>query len=423
MDYPFKTKFYVSRNMTADQCYTQRVNITSVASDWFTWKTANSTLSIQGAAPYTSRFTGYNGYSWSVEQLSNSYTDKCETKWVLPALMNAAATPSDYSYALGGVAVGASALGTPFDPTHYTFFTTFGDYENVFRPGDVSATMCLPVLAGNPVSCSRSVPGSKLEMNQTVLSVQTPRCNITSPPLLSNPKNAPGAVVAGACTGDEAAVGTATVVIGATSEYAWILAEAFTGTEGEDPDSADGQIIVCDVDVREAVQFRQVTITRLGTSLWTSGFSNPSQKAAYSIAGDDEHVCVARDPGGNEIPISAFLPDTALATAAGASWQLLAENRDVQGYLDTLFDATQAADGMTIQDTLRAASGIALGMYWGRSKSATDVLVDEAVEIAGGMRGRLRVRIGSGELWALLYCIPPVFSATVLLCLLWKSKT
>ncbi|KAH8901307.1 hypothetical protein GQ53DRAFT_835162 [Thozetella sp. PMI_491] len=416
VDRPFQTSLYVSRNMSADQCYTQRTNMTSVSSDWFNWKTSNSALSIQGS-PYSTTWPGYNGAHYSSDDaLSQAIKDKCETKWVLPTIMNSDATPEGAAYALGGVAVEWSAQGTPFNALRYSFSTTFGQPRTglTFDANDASATICLPVLASNPVVCKRWPPGSQLKYNQTVLTAITPDCNITSPQLQSNPANYPGAVVAGACTQDRQ-VGTATIVIGATQAYAWILAQCFTGLEWEDPTTADEEIITCSVDVRSAVQFRQVTIERLGYEF----NEDRNNMVSFNIAGDKESVCVARDPDNNVIDIEAFIPDTALATAAAASWSLLAENRNIQGYLETLFEST-AGRGYPLEDILGVASGVALGVYWGRSYQATDIL--EPIVIAGGVRSITLVRIGSGDLWALLYAIPPVLTACFILCLLWASK-
>jgi len=60
------------------------------------------------------------------------------------------------------------------------------------------------------------------------------------------------------------------------------------------------------------------------------------------------------------------MTDTALATAASASWSLLAENRLLDGYLDTMVRVA-ANSNQRLDDVLGVASGVALGIYWQRS--------------------------------------------------------
>ena len=116
--------------------------------------------------------------------------------------------------------------------------------------------------------------------------------------------------------------------------------------------------------------------------------------------------------------------------AAAASWQLLAENRLDDGYLDTMVRTARLDIGLVrgvgqhypkpLEGILGVASGIALGMYWGRDESNPDTL--DPIKIVGGRRYRVHVRIGSGEAWAIVYCIPPIFSACLIIYLWWASR-
>jgi hypothetical protein len=351
--------------------------------------------------------------------------DKCETKWVLPTLMNFAASPDRFAYALAGVSVGYSARGVPFDPYWYNFANTFGrNAEFGTGPTDEAATICLPVLVNNPVSCNvwsneDSPIGSKFTFttDPAGISVNSDGCTINSPPLQVDPWLDPGASVAGACT-DGHEVGTATIVIGSSRHYSEMLTALVNGSY----DYSTQAVASCAVDVRSAIGFRSITLSRLKSEATDLTNEEAQIKAAFTITGDTESTCVPVDRDGNELMLSDVLLDTALATAAAASWQLLAENRLVDGFLETIIGVgtTLAPSGITtLEDILGTATGIALGMYWGRA-DASDIL--DPVVIAGGVLSSMQLRVGPGELWAIVYCVPPLFSAFLLLYLLWTLK-
>ncbi|KAI1266012.1 hypothetical protein F5Y18DRAFT_435456 [Xylariaceae sp. FL1019] len=423
-DYSISADLYPVRNMTYDRCYTPNSdNVTSIASQWFNWTTSSGNFVIQGSS-----YVMDSGFSED-----GSFLDRCETKWILPTLMNYQSTPGDYAYSLGGTAVHSSALGVPFNSNSYTFGDIFagnrgvGGNANAHMLGvdDQFSTMCMPVLAYNPVTCTLREDSAAFNIlvDENSLTISNSEgCIITSPTLQVDPSRYPGATVAGACTqGHE--LGTATILIGSTRNHAELLSWVM-GQEDTYPDLAAVQ---CSIDVRSVVEFRQVNITRPGHEVTVLDIDDGLGKVTFLVRGDDSTTCIPRDENGNPIDISVFLPDTALATAAAASWELLAENRFDDGFLDTIIRATDQRSHYVpkkegtvtkLEGVLGTATGVALGMYWGRYEVNWDVSSHEGVTLSGGIRRVKRVRVGPGELWAIVYVIPPLFSAGLLLYLL-----
>jgi hypothetical protein len=122
-----------------------------------------------------------------------------------------------------------------------------------------------------------------------------------------------------------------------------------------------------------------------------------------------------------EINLRQILTDTALATAAGASWPLLNENKYLDGWLETLYTLCSNSPFVFnnsrngIEDILGLASGIALGFFWGNVYDSEVYIENGVIEFAG-------VRVGPGKWWAIFYVVPSLFSALVLAILLRRTR-
>jgi hypothetical protein len=132
-----------------------------------------------------------------------------------------------------------------------------------------------------------------------------------------------------------------------------------------------------------------------------------------------------------------------LATGGSAAWQLLTENQYSDGRLSTLMNNAnnvQPFIGQTfansqnfLEDCLGQASAIALGLFWGYSSmlqiggpigsQSTPINPnDSEVYIVNGNASLEGVRVGSGSRIALLYILPEVFAAGLLIWLLFITR-
>jgi len=141
-------------------------------------------------------------------------------------MLNYPFTPQGYAYTFSGISVRLSARGIPYDVQAANFAGSWNLFGGrTFYDSVESATACLPVLTGSPTTCRIELDSKSLVVKdaQRTISATGNGCTIESPTLQVDPLAWPGATVAGACT-DGHAVGMATIVIGATNQYAQILA-------------------------------------------------------------------------------------------------------------------------------------------------------------------------------------------------------
>lgn len=123
--------------------------------------------------------------------------------------------------------------------------------------------------------------------------------------------------------------------MGSVNRHASMLASAMNDTSF-DP-SQTSYAVACSVDIGPSVSYRQLNYSRASSSDWDG-----QNEAAYRVTGGSTSC---QSPLG----IQAILTNTTLASAATGSWQLLAENRYLDGWWSTLYYYTQVV-GLRIPD-------------------------------------------------------------------------
>ncbi|KAF8849772.1 hypothetical protein BDZ45DRAFT_809702 [Acephala macrosclerotiorum] len=399
-------KTIISTQSTFDDPSLQcRVLDSNASSSIFSWKLANgSTLAV-----------GQN----------TSEVWYCEPQSVKDVFSNTLRTSlftaADYAYVLGGVPVHQSAVGVPVG-LGYDMTPTFG--VGIWRT-QLShlqwSRNCLPVLSQNPVQCEVS---GNATVSSNAVTVNAGGCTVSTPIYAVDPITE-GVTAAGACTeGHE--VGTATIVIGSANSHANTLAGIMNGPEWNT--SVETYAVACSVDIAPSIAFRSVRYESIG--IYDEALSHGTS-SAYHIIGDIDGDCEPRSakyydastPSGpvGILNSSRLLTETALATAASASWPLLTEGSYSDGSLETLFNIfnLRGTSGFNnsrnpVEDALGLASAIALGFFWETYQPDLE-FEDGVVEFTG-------VRVGPGKWWAIFYTLPSLFSAAVLMVLIWKTR-
>lgn len=188
-------------------------------------------------------------------------------------------------------------------------------------------------------------------------------------------------------------------------------------------------VVACSVDIAPAVSVRLLNYSRTDTE----SFDYADSPAEFTIAGDNLSTCqplqcvgdgpvdvVCKQPWN----ISQFLTDTALATGAAASLELLTERQYVDGWWPTLYYFTWNNDESTtwnnsrntFEDGLGLASAIALGMYWGSQMPGSIGIAPAGNTSVNG------VRVGPGSWWAAFYVLPSAFSIVLLTYLFVRTR-
>ncbi|KAN0099208.1 hypothetical protein V8E51_012983 [Hyaloscypha variabilis] len=401
-----------------------------------------------------------SGFIWRLSNGSyispnTSYTPDCEIQNVLPAFWNVRYTPAGDAYWMGGVPVGPLAAGAPVAMDD-GFDSSFGLSGPVGAVGDQLGLLmssstasfnwisqCFPVVATNPVSCRQS---GVVTVNGSTVSVEADGCTVSkSFPNLNTTKDA--ATVAGVCTASSPNIGTSTIVIGSINAYAFDLNDAVE--TGQFLRSAqDGLItlsVACTIDIAPSLEFRLLNYSRFipqDIPDFASGTNNPGGAGyAFHVTASGNY-CTPISPQG-PVNISKFLTPSMLATGGSAAWQLLTENQYSDGRLSTLmnnannvqpFIGQTFADSQNfLEDCLGQASAIALGLFWGYSSmlqiggpigsQSTPINPnDSEVYIVNGNASLEGVRVGSGSRIALLYILPEVFAAGLLIRLLFITR-
>jgi hypothetical protein len=312
---------------------------------------------------------------------------------------------------------------------------------------------CLPVLKTNPVRCYAR---GQIHVDDTNrLRVSDGQCTVTQNLAVRPGKD--NAIVKGACTRDHA-LGTATIVFGATNrvvsfqnatygtpEYVTSedFADVLAAAANSDHFTSDTTFAAaCEVDFTQVVEYRMLNYSR------ADGFGKQESIGTYSVhfkelrANDgygyqvqaiSNSSCDMRGSSEMPIPLTNFLTDAALATAAGATWPLLAENMFFDGWFDTIayvvsqlnsYNASGEEGSLrrptfsdstnNLEDALGLATAITIGLFWGGGVTSTRGYM----LTARGAQAYLRVRLGPNSLWGLLYLMPPLFAIGILIYLL-----
>jgi len=325
------------------------------------------------------------------------------------------------AYAIGGVTVDPTAVGVPFD-LHTGLTNIFGaGLSSELQDQLQWSENCLPVLNSNPVQC---MAAGNVSIGQNEVTVSAGDCTVTTPIYSVDPQTQ-GASASGVCTQGQD-IGKATIVIGSVNDHAVLLAQ-FMMDDDSFSSSQDQYSVLCSVDIRPTIGLRKVIYQQLDA---TADASNSGTASGFYIIGDPSLGCnpvaIPWPSGSNSssLPLSAFLTNTALATGASASWNWLNEGRYQDGWLAGLFNSRTWAGGSydgqvfnnsknPLEDTLGAASAVALGSFWGGS-------VGYQFRVVSGISQFNGLRIGPGIPWAVVYALPSLFTAGLLIYLIRK---
>jgi hypothetical protein len=422
----------------------------------------HTTLALTGITPspcldVTNSSSTPSGFIWQLSNgsyisLNTSYTPACENQNVLPAFLNVKYTPQGDAYSMGGVPVGPLAAGAPyasdlgFDSSFGLSSPGYGDRLGLIFSSSAAEfnwiSQCFPVVATNPVSCHES---GEIKVNGSTVSVTAGGCTVSKTfQNLNTTRDA--ATVAGVCTDSSPDIGTATVVIGSLNGYASDLRDAVNSGEGlfAAPDGMVTVSVACTIDIAPSLGFRLLNFSRIPPQ------AVPDTSSTENLLGIGYplHVtaagnyCTPISPQG-PVNISQFLTPSMLATGGSAAWQLLTENQYSDGRLSTLMNnannvqpfigQTFTASENYLEDCLGQASAIALGLFWGYSSilalggpflsQITPIDPNNTeVYIINGNASLEGVRVGSGSRISLLYVIPEIFSAGLLIWLLYITR-
>ena len=222
-------------------------------------------------------------------------------------------------------------------------------------------------------------------------------------------------------------MGKATIAIGAVNDHARRLAQTMGDPNGTLSASEPLNYVVgCTVDIAPSIEFRSVNYSRA---------SNRSDldldNIAFTVDGSGEACTPKYD--GDVISLSDIITNGTLAYGAAASYPLLVENSYRDGWWPTLYEVANGGYTSTermlasyngsfsnaanpLEDALGLMSAIVLSLYWAEDldSDAPAVLIDEKVYKYG-------VRVGSGQMLALIYIVPELYAITLLLYLIVKK--
>ncbi|KAI8719758.1 hypothetical protein NCS52_00757400 [Fusarium sp. LHS14.1] len=416
----------------------------TLPSRWFTWP-----------------FTASPARNITISSTRRSSQDnRCSTDYILSTFQTLQNRQGSLAYTLPGssIQVHRSAAGVPYDlmfyrgipgmnPNTYKWRTSaFGTWS----PASFEwASMCVPLVSRRVAACR---PGDNVKRMMNRVEVIGGNCTIGRT-IHNESESENGEMVAGACT-EGRRIGTATLLIGATGEYAGKLRDAVFSPDVEWPERPEREFAVaCDVDLTNSLTFQRILIapfdrdsqtnedeahTWLVTGAITSADGN-SYKATQD--GERGETCTPFGADGTPLSLSHFLTAETLATGAASSWQLLAENMYQDGHLSTLMNAAEEADSSfpeslvnrvsrsALEELLSLAASIAVGFHLGANTGQIMIRGIEQpdpsiqglyTELRGGSRAYQSVRVGSGELWGLVFILPEVAVLSALGWLWWN---
>lgn len=340
-------------------------------------------------------------------------TAECELQKVLPFLSQSNAfsigEDRDLVYSMGGVPVNFTAMGVPYEVPYEAFAGAFGlrtyNQPTGFWSELESVSICLPVLATNPVSCRQS--GNVTQSGKNLI-VSSNGCTATSTYSRAE-ESSSGATVAGICAGPQE--GTSTIVIGATGSHADELEKTVIGAGKE---KSGLLAITCSVNIQPSIAIRRLKLLRYPRKY----LKNMNYNFHFVVTADKSKT----SPCKGNITVSSVSTSTALVAGAAASLQLLQERSHKDGYLETLLAARynwgecqgQCND---LEMALWVASAMGIGTYWGSGQDddGPKVLEEGVFDLEG-------VRIGPEQWWACFYLTPLLFSILALVWLLFETR-
>ncbi|KAL8341676.1 hypothetical protein RB598_003556 [Gaeumannomyces tritici] len=312
--------------------------------------------------------------------------------------------PDVYAYEDLGVAVHATAIGAPVGVYGAsTSISTAGMDQTVSRLGraygsDVlSTTQCVRTMVANPVSCRAEGEFGFDDKGAIFVRSRDGFCSVSN----TNGSECSGdiAMISGLCSFPE--IRRATILLGARRNYRDILA----GTIGE-PSANGGNITVtCTVDARDVFRYRNVTL---------------NFRDAEGIAKTN----LGRQLSGSTEDCGAFRTEdnvALLAMASIASKQSLSQCA-ASGFFDAINQFTtdtrrtdQRSRGPPFafsnsRNALEDVLGLTTALVTTRF-NGTPIEVPATATVAVS-------RVGSGEAFGLVYLVPHLFAAAVLIALM-----
>ncbi|KAK4555625.1 hypothetical protein LTR86_007378 [Recurvomyces mirabilis] len=339
--------------------------------------------------------------------------------------------PDGWGYVVDNTPLRKNALGAP---------NSVGDFSYAFGAGlsgwsaawtqFASVSACFPTLIGNPVRCQAA---GNVSVQAHRVTVSSGDCDISTEIHSVDPTNQ-GASAAGACTAGHD-LGTATILIGSVNSHAVQLATAMLdGTWLNDTKHPDHYAVTCTVDITPIIGFRNLTYARLAASNTVGASYAEASGASFGVSGSGDGCDLVDTETGSHVDRNAILTAGALSAGASASWPLLSEGSYRDGWWSTLWQATQNLGGTVFQlqnnsavdleafltfnqstnsleDALGLASAMGLGSYYGSFNPGSLVSVDATTVLDG-------TRVGPGRRWALVFIVPELYAAVLLVVLL-----
>jgi hypothetical protein len=347
------------------------------------------------------------GYYWDtsdngiVSVIPNA--GNCPTRHAVTLIGNInTQNPDVYAYSDVGVAVHSSAIGTP--ASVYASIPgmpqTFADLIGTFGTNLVNLTQCVPVMTKNPVSCRA---GGTVNISNHSLTVTSDdnSCSFEGLFLFFDPLTN-STMAKGQCTHGE--VGQARIVLAGTNYYGPWLSTAMGDPASTIANLPETYVVTCDVDTRDVFAFRNVTF-----SSQTSG-SNTTTTFARRLEATF---------GGNECsPPSDYGSNAGLlAIAALANWQTLSQNVYYDGWFDSIAQFATGQSGPPSREPPWAFSNSknALEDVFGLTAALVSSRMNSTVVKLPAQITITNTRIGTGHPVAILYAIPPLVAAVILL--------
>lgn len=439
-----------SPSFAKDDCL-QAVSSVSegLPSRWFTWP-----LTSDAGSNITISSTG-----------RSSKDNRCPGDYILSTFQTLQEEGGSVGYTLPGssILVDSSAAGVPYDLIYYAGIPglrldTADIRTSAFGTWSLAsfkwATMCVPLITKRVVSCQRV---ANIKRTRDRIEVSEGNCTV-SRTIHEESESENGEMVAGACTGGRR-VGTATLLMGATNEYASQLRDIVIRRDVEWPDKTEREFAVaCDVDLTDSLSFHRVLIAPFNrdsqsapdedhswlvtgaTTSKTGGTYRPVRRGEF---GD---TCTPTQADGTPLTEAHFLTPETLVTGAASSWQLLAENMYTDGHLSTLLNAADEMPGSNyyrenyqvngvpwskMEEIFTLASSISIGFHLGahtrqiktqNENSPIPSIQGLWTELLGGQSAFESVRVGSGELWGLVFSLPAFGTLGILSWLGWRAQ-
>ncbi|KAN0101473.1 hypothetical protein V8E51_011983 [Hyaloscypha variabilis] len=376
--------------------------------------------------------SGFNDprpYSWSLPNGSHFFMPAnaggCPTYFAEMMFRNInSISPDKFAYSDMGVAVENSAMGAPLSiyssqPDENVPLEQLLQSHGSFL---LNTTQCVPVMVRNPFRCR---PGGTLQYGEftpissadvyyqevTALSSDG-ACNISSLFPLPTTENITSAnlMLSTFCPASGSdSIGKGIAVLTGNYYYGYWLASFANDPNGNVPVTTGYKYAVtCSVDASDAFSYRKVTLSLQGSK---TGLNSPYARTLSSSGEECQ-------------PIQPTISNILFATAAGANWQLLTQNLDIDGFLSSLGQATGYWRKPPYifpdsQNPLEDSLGLVAALVVSRVNNSGHYVPAE--DNKGEYAYVQATRLGTGKRETLLLLIPLVTTAIVLLSLIIMS--